>query len=174
MEGKWIVPLWMYQVSRNTTLNTAYTVGHTLYSVGKLNEKRIKMDKICQYGWKSVEMDENMIAECMNPQYWWTYSICCVQCSCNKSFPGVKFQLNFLCVLCLKKKTFHLSRQENCCFGHLTECVCTGLQWIWDCGLHFQWFMTNAVQYPCIQCSQNIYASMYCKQKRLLNFNGVE
>jgi hypothetical protein len=26
-----------------------------------------KMDKICQYGWKAVEMDENMIDECMNP-----------------------------------------------------------------------------------------------------------
>jgi hypothetical protein len=26
-----------------------------------------KMDKICQYGWKNVEMDENMINKCMNP-----------------------------------------------------------------------------------------------------------
>jgi hypothetical protein len=34
-----------------------------------------KMDKFCQYGWKNVEMDENMIDECMNPQYWWTHSI---------------------------------------------------------------------------------------------------
>jgi hypothetical protein len=29
-----------------------------------------KIDKICQYGWKIVEMDENMIDECMNPQYY--------------------------------------------------------------------------------------------------------
>jgi hypothetical protein len=34
-----------------------------------------KIDKICQYGWKIVEMDENMTDECMNPQYWWTHSI---------------------------------------------------------------------------------------------------
>jgi hypothetical protein len=40
-----------------------------------------KMDKICQYGWKTVEMDENMIDECINPQYWWTYNICCIWCS---------------------------------------------------------------------------------------------
>jgi hypothetical protein len=33
------------------------------------------MDKICRYGWKIVEVDENMIDKCMNPQYWWTHSI---------------------------------------------------------------------------------------------------
>jgi hypothetical protein len=26
-----------------------------------------KMDKICQYGWRTIGMDENMIVECMNP-----------------------------------------------------------------------------------------------------------
>ena len=39
------------------------------YSEGKLDEQWMKMDKICHYGWKIVEMDENMIDECMNPQY---------------------------------------------------------------------------------------------------------
>jgi Zn-dependent M32 family carboxypeptidase len=34
-----------------------------------------KMDKIYQYGWKTVEMDENMIGECMNPRYWWIHNI---------------------------------------------------------------------------------------------------
>jgi hypothetical protein len=29
-----------------------------------------KMDKICQRGWKIIEMDENMVDECMKPQYW--------------------------------------------------------------------------------------------------------
>jgi hypothetical protein len=28
-----------------------------------------KTDRICQYGCKTVEMDENMIDECINPQY---------------------------------------------------------------------------------------------------------
>jgi hypothetical protein len=40
-----------------------------------------KMDKNCQYRWKIVEMDENMIDECINPQYWWTHSIWCIQYS---------------------------------------------------------------------------------------------
>jgi hypothetical protein len=68
-----------------TTLSIAYTVSHTifltLYSVGKLDEQWKKMDKICQYWWKTIEMDENMIDKCMNPQYWWTHSIWCIQCS---------------------------------------------------------------------------------------------
>ena len=42
-----------------------------------------KMDKIYQYGWKIVEMGENMIDKCINPQYWWTHSICCIQYSLN-------------------------------------------------------------------------------------------
>jgi hypothetical protein len=29
----------------------------------------MKMNEICQFGWKTVEMDENMIDECMNSQY---------------------------------------------------------------------------------------------------------
>jgi hypothetical protein len=33
------------------------------------------MDKICQYGWKTVEMDENMIEECMKPTVYAVFSV---------------------------------------------------------------------------------------------------
>jgi hypothetical protein len=61
----------MVFVSINATLNTTYIVGHTifstLYSVDKLDEQWMKNGKFCQYGWKLIEMDENMIDERMNP-----------------------------------------------------------------------------------------------------------
>jgi hypothetical protein len=80
-----------------TALNTTYTMGHTifltLYSIGKLDEKWMKMDKNLSIWMKIVEMNENVIYKCMNPQYWWTHSICCMQCS--KSLQKSNWDLKF-------------------------------------------------------------------------------